>query len=579
MNMTRLLWSAVIMVLLLSGCGWDGTATRKNVFTPLTSITISADYSTVAPGTTAKLTVIGDFSGQFTEDVTDRVTWSSDTPGVAAFSSTTVPNRVKGAAAGSAILTATVGIISTTYPITVSSTTISTVTITPAAPSVATGVSQQFAASGTFSDNTTQDITFDSVWYSNATGTATVSDAESSKGLATALAIGTATISANFGSVTGTTQMTVTDPVLQTIALSAGSSTLLTLSSTNITALGTYSNHTTKDITSMASWSSANSSYVTVSGGTATVLKPGTTSITASLDGVSASVDLTATGGTLTSITLNPGTTSLVKGVTRTITATGNFSNGSSRDITQAVTWTSANSALVTVTPATAVTGNLAWLNPVAVTAGTTLKASATSAYAVDSATLNITVAAPTLSSIAMSTTSMALTTGTSSPLSVIATFSDGTSQDVSALDSCVWTSNNTAIATVATAGGGTERVTGVAAGTAFVSATYGGKTVPTRTTVTVTTRTLQSLAVSGSASIGVGNQVSYSATATYYDGTTIDVTTDTDWTLSSSSVATLPDSVNQPGQIVGVTAGSTDLTAVFGTKTAPTKTITVTGP
>ena len=99
-------------------------------------------------------------------------------------------------------------------------------------------------------------------------------------------------------------------------------------------------------------------------------------------------------------------------------------------------------------------------LNPLAVTVVPTT-ITATSGTRTGTATL--TVIAPQLSSIAFSTTILDLTVGTSSPLAVTATFSDGTTQDVTTISA--WTPGNPAIASVAAGGLGTERVTGIAAG------------------------------------------------------------------------------------------------------------------
>ncbi|HEY5521871.1 MAG TPA: Ig-like domain-containing protein, partial [Desulfuromonadaceae bacterium] len=227
--------------------------------------------------------------------------------------------------------------------------------------------------------------------------------------------------------------------------------------------------------------------------------------------------------------------------------------------------------------------GNLMWLNPLAVTPTTLI--TATSGTLIPFKT-TLTVTSPSsLSSIALSTTNLDLTAGTSSPVTVTATFSDGTTQDVTTLS--VWTSNDTTKATVAASGLGTERVTGVAAGSTTISATYtyNGKTVsaPVPVTVTVRSRTLQNLTISPvTSSVAAGNQVSFTAMASYGDGTTVDVTNDTKWAwvIDKPNVAILSDSVNQPGQVVGVDSGSATLTASFGGKTpTQTATIIVTGP
>ncbi len=577
--MIKLLWSGVFALLLVSGCGWNGTPTRENDFTPLTSITISADFSAIAKDTSIKLKATGNFSGLFTRDITDQVTWSSDTPTVAGFVIAAFPSRVKGVGPGSATLTAAVGSISASFPITVSSATVATMTITPANPSVALGKSQQFAVTGTFSDATTQDLTFDVAWDSSAASVATI-DTTVSKGFAQAIAVGTATISATFDGVSGSTVMTVTVPVLQSITLSQTNPSLLTLSTMPFTAKGSYSDGTSPDLTSQVTWGSSNTAVATIaSDGTVTALTQGTTTISATLGSVSATTTLKATGGTLSSISISPTIVTLVKNAavatTSLISATGTFSNGSTRDITGVVTWNVTNSSLATVT---AQGGHLAVVTPLAVTSGIIITAASGSLIP---ATATLTVTAAQLMSIAFSTTNLALTAGTSTPLTVNATFSDGTTQDVTTL--CVWTSNDTTKATVAAGGLGTERVTGVAAGSTTITATFDGRTVLIPATVMVTPRTLVGLTISPiNATVQAGNQASFTATASYGDGTTVDVTKDATWAwvTDKPNVAILSDSANEPGQVVGVDSGSANLTVTFGGKTPnQTALVTVTGP
>jgi hypothetical protein len=571
--MTNLIRS-VFLLLLLSGCGWDGTPTRQNDFVPLTSIEISADSAAIVAQTSIKLTVNGNFSGLFPRDVTNQAVWSSDSPAVAGFVTASDRSRVTGLKPGAATLTATVGGVTSAFTLTVSSGTVTALTITPVDPIIPKGRAVQFTATGVFSDLPPRDITFDVAWASSAPDVATVSDAASSKGFARALAVGKSTISATFDRVIGSTVMTVTEPALQTIALSLTNPSILTLSKTTFKATGTNTDGSTPDITSQVSWNSSNTAIATIAGdGTVTALTQGTTTISATLGSVSQSTTLKATGGNLTGITVTPATVTLVKDISGLISAKGAFDNGSIRDITGAVTWTAANTALASVTPSG---GNLALLKPLAVTlVPTTI--TATSGTRTGTATL--TVIAPQLSSIAFSTTTLDLTVGTSIPLAVTATFNDGRTQDVTSIS--IWTPGNPTIAAAAAGGLGTERVTGIAAGTTTISATYGGKTVLAPATVTVRARTLQSLTILPvTSTAAAGSQIPIAATANYGDNTTVDLTKEnaTVWSIDNPNIAILADSVNQPGLVVAVDRGSATLTASFGGKTQ-TATITITGP
>jgi len=564
--MINLLVSGVLILMVVSGCGWNGNPTRNDYVTPLTAIKIAAASSNLAVNTTTTLTATGNFSGLFARDVTSQVVWSSTSPDVAAFMTSASPNRVTGIKAGTAILVATVGSVSSTYTLTVRSDSVTSITISPTTSSLPKGLTLQYSATGHFSDNTTQDLTADATWASSALAVATVGNAAGNKGFVTAVTAGDTNITATFGVVTATQPLTVTVPVLQSIAVLPANPSRLTLSTVPFTATGTYSDASTVDLTSQVAWNSSNTAVASFSSATATTATQGTTTISAALSGITGSTTLKATGGNLASITVNPYVVTLVKDTVSRITATGTFSDGSIRDITGVVSWSPADTSIATVLMPG---GNLAWLQ--ALVAGQTVISA--SSGSVTPATVTLTVTAPSVSSIAIVPTTLDLTVGTGSRFVVTGYFSDGTSQDVTA--SCDWSSDNLAAATVSKTGSTIGRVSGVAASPAQVtiSAKYGGLTATAQ--VTVNARTLKDLAISGSTAVNAGNQIKFTATATYSDSSTVDVTESTLWAIDSPNVAILADIQNQLGQVVAVDKGTATLTASFN-GIVKTATITV---
>ncbi|HVA02442.1 MAG TPA: Ig-like domain-containing protein [Acidimicrobiales bacterium] len=86
------------------------------------------------------------------------------------------------------------------------------ITVSPAATSITQGATQQFSATGTYSDLSTRDLTDSVTWSSSSSSTATVSNTPGSHGLATGVADGVATITATDPAalVSGTAALTVT---------------------------------------------------------------------------------------------------------------------------------------------------------------------------------------------------------------------------------------------------------------------------------------------------------------------------------------------------------------------------------
>ena len=111
------------------------------------------------------------------------------------------------------------------FPAVTAPVTLTSIAVTPAAPSIAVGLTQQFTATGTYSDSSTKDLTSTATWTSSTPTFATIATG----GLATAIAAGSTTITATSGTITGTTTLTVTaaavTPVVtRTVSTFAGSS-------------------------------------------------------------------------------------------------------------------------------------------------------------------------------------------------------------------------------------------------------------------------------------------------------------------------------------------------------------------
>lgn len=79
------------------------------------------------------------------------------------------------------------------------------ITVTPANPRIMLEKTQQFTATGTYSDQSTKDLTSTATWTSSATAVATINTA----GLATSLSKGSTTVMATSESVSGSTTLAV----------------------------------------------------------------------------------------------------------------------------------------------------------------------------------------------------------------------------------------------------------------------------------------------------------------------------------------------------------------------------------
>jgi len=110
---------------------------------------------------------------------------------------------------GSVTITATLGSVNSSTTLTVNKNPLQSIVVTPVNPTVNVGQTQQFTATGTYSDGSTQDLTKNAHWSSSSSGVATINNGVSGGGLATAQGTGITTITASFQNVNGTTTLTV----------------------------------------------------------------------------------------------------------------------------------------------------------------------------------------------------------------------------------------------------------------------------------------------------------------------------------------------------------------------------------
>ncbi|WP_411280099.1 Ig-like domain-containing protein [Gemmatimonas sp.] len=196
------------VVILAQAEGRIGSATVTVTAPPIATVTVAPSTASLEVGGTIELvTTVADVNGA---TVFGRVVlWSSSTPAVATVSST---GRVTAVTAGSSTITATVDGRSGTAQITVSPTPIGTVSIAPTSSTLAIGGTVDLVA--TVRDANGVVVTGRSVaWSSSTPAVATVS----STGRVTAVTAGSSTITATVDGRSGTAQILVSSPVVQTV--------------------------------------------------------------------------------------------------------------------------------------------------------------------------------------------------------------------------------------------------------------------------------------------------------------------------------------------------------------------------
>jgi trimeric autotransporter adhesin len=424
--------------------------------------------------------------------------------------------------------------------------TLSTLQVTPASVSLATHASQQFHATGLFSDGSTQDLTSSVTWFSSDSGVATINTG----GMATAVATGVTNVTAKSGTTQASATLAVNNASvgLTSITLSPLVSTLAVHTTQQLTATGAYADGSSRDLTSNVTWSSSSAAAATVDvNGLVTGVAAGTTSITAALNGITQSMTLTITAPTITSISITPEGFTVPIGISQQFVASAVYSDGSSQDLVSGVTWTSSLLSAATIDANGSAT---------TLAAGTTT-ITATVGSLTDSTTLTVVPAHLTSISVLPATATMAV--GTLQPFTATGIFDDGSTQ---LLPSIQWSSSASNVLSITSTG----LATAVSTGTSTVTAASGG--ISGSATVTVTSATLVSLAIAPlNSSMPIGATRQFTATGTFNDSTTEDMTLSVLWGSSNGSIA----SIDDKGLVSSSATGQVTISANWGSITQST--------
>jgi uncharacterized protein YjdB len=526
---------------------------------PLAAIDVTPSNPTLQKGDTLQLTATGMYVDGSSADLTSVVTWSSGDPTLATVASSGLASAV---AAGTVVVTAadpTSSIIGSTT-VTVKNASLVSIVVTPANSSIAKGTTRALTATGMFSDGSTADLTTSALWSSSDATIAPIS----TSGVATGQALGTVTITATdvVTGIAGMTKLTVRAPDLVSLAITPAAPTIAKGTLQAFVATGTYTDSTTRDVTSAVTWATANSSIATitsgpVSYGVATGKGIGTTAVTATdpTTSIYATTTLTVSAAKLSSIAVTPADPTIAKSTKQVFAAVGTYTDGTTQNLTNTVTWGSSNTAVATISNAPATRGIAAGIS-----AGMSTITATDPASAITGSTI-LTVTSAILVSITVTPADPSIPSGRKQQFTATGTFSDSTTQDITL--SVGWGSSDSLVATISNVAGsqGLAKATGV--GTTRIIAIDGGTGINGSTKLAVTPAVLVSITISPTnPTIAAGSSQAFLATGTYSDNSTRDITTVVTWKSSNTGVATISNAAGTQGVANALSAGSATISA-----------------
>ena len=210
--------------------------------------------------------------------------------------------------------------------------------------------------------------------------------------------------------------------------------------------------------------------------GFVTGLNLGNVSILVTLNGIQGSATLAVTPPILTSLTITAPAPSLAKGTTVQLFATGNYTDGTTQDLTNQVSWISGDNTIAQISGALGTIGLVTGLS----VGGTSIVATLNGIQG----STTVTVTPAVLTSITITPTNPSVAMGTKLQMTATGAFSDGTSQNLTSQVS--WISSSASVAQIMSSspkknGGLMTKKPGVTT----ITATLGGVQGSTLVTVT----------------------------------------------------------------------------------------------
>ena len=334
--------------------------------------------------------------------------------------------------------------------------------------------------------------------------------------------------------------------------------------SEQLQALGTYSDGSSQDITQKAEWKCSPGKIAGAEGGEVRGLAVGEAEVTAALNGVtSGKAKITVTdakpiGYIISASGVNvSGKLQLNAGETQQLRVRALLSDGSGADVTGSVIWGSDNIKAASVSEQGVITAKQPG------TANITIKDAAGKIIG----ELRVTVAAAEVTAVSISKTKLTVAAGYTEIISAAASYSDGSTVDVSG--SAAWRSSDPSIADAEVKkASGRTRVTVIARkpGQTVISASFAGKTASCA--VKVTDAELVSMVIEpASLTIAHGLTANLTVKGGFSDGTGRDITDDCRFFTSNENIA-IAESAGRnttAGLVHGVGKGTAVITAKKG--------------
>ncbi len=420
----------------------------------------------------------------------------------------------------------------------------------------------RFFATAIYSDGTREDVSEEAQWKSDDQTIMSVTVTRWFPGIGTALAPGATNITAQYGGLVGEAEAIVTEAELVEVRVSPFGLELQPGVEFQFLATAIFSDGTSRDVTFLSKWISADGDVVDVlddwrQKGKAFSVRPGTVEVTATYRETIGRATITVTPATITQIQVIPFDPTVNVGDEIRFFATALYSDGTSLQVWRDALWQTTESNIATVS-------NARWYEGVT-TAHAPGTARILATYNGVTGEAELTVQGKRIDRIQVTPFLEEIPTGYYLQLYATAIYDDGTSRDITG--AATWTSSARSVADVYTSFWIKGIVLGASPGSTFVEATYQG--VSGRMNLTVTDAVLQDILLDPPmATVEAGERQEFEATGVFSDGTEREVTWYVTWSSTDTNTADVSNAWVTRGEATGFAQGTTTIQASQGSVT-----------
>ena len=235
----------------------------------------------------------------------------------------------------------------------------------------------------------------------------------------------------------------------------------------------------------------------------------------------------------LASIAVTPQAPQVAAGGTTQLTATGTYTDSSTKDLTSTATWVSSAPTVATVAA-----GLVSCSASASVGGYATISATGATATGTTTGSTTVTCLAPVLNSITIAPTQLILPTGGTGQLSATGNYSSGPVQTIT--NTVQWSSSVSSVASVSATGLVTCNTGLTANGSSTITATSGSISASVGVTCQAPQLKYITITPSKECEIPAGGKIQLTATGTLASGAKQNVTATANWTSSNTGVATV---------------------------------------